>query len=120
MVGPRVEVIDGKIVIQESSLELDPLAGHHDIEQEYEEVEEGIFAGSRYSSFLPTRHKKKWSLEETTRFYKVFEITPISTFSFSSDEVDDLSFYTLFTTLFVFVDLGINFRLLDSVAWSFH
>jgi hypothetical protein len=40
-------------------------------EGEYEEVEEGVHAGSRYSSFLNKRKSKSWGIEETRLFYKV-------------------------------------------------
>jgi hypothetical protein len=41
------------------------------VEGEYEEVEEGIHAASRYSSFLNKKKSKSWSIEETRQFYKV-------------------------------------------------
>lgn len=41
------------------------------IEGEYEEIEEGIHASSRYSSFLNKRKSKSWGIEETRQFYKV-------------------------------------------------
>jgi len=41
-------------------------------EGEYEEVEEGAHASSRYSSFLKKRKSTMWSIEETKEFYKVY------------------------------------------------
>jgi hypothetical protein len=41
-------------------------------EGEYEEVEEGAHASSRYSSFLKKRKFTMWSIEETKEFYKVY------------------------------------------------
>jgi hypothetical protein len=41
------------------------------VEGEYEEIEEGIHASSRYSSFLNKKKSKAWSIEETRLFYKV-------------------------------------------------
>lgn len=40
-------------------------------EGEYEEIEEGIHAASRYSSFLNKKKSKSWGIEETRLFYKV-------------------------------------------------
>eukprot|EP01039_Chlorochromonas_danica_P004113 gene4114-4507_t len=67
--GPRVEVIDGKIVIKESSLTIDPLGENKD-DQEYEEVVEGLHAGSRYSSYSHRKQGRTWGLEETRLFYQ--------------------------------------------------
>ena len=41
------------------------------VEGEYEEIEEGIHASSRYSSFLNKKKSKAWGIEETRQFYKV-------------------------------------------------
>mmetsp|Transcript_5668 Transcript_5668/g.12473 ORF Transcript_5668/g.12473 Transcript_5668/m.12473 type:complete len:236 (+) Transcript_5668:156-863(+) len=70
--GPRVEIINGQIVIKESSL----MIANQDsmiAEGEYEEVEEGVHAGSRYSSFLNKRKSKSWGIEETRLFYKALQ-----------------------------------------------
>jgi hypothetical protein len=48
------------------------------VEGEYEEIEEGIHASSRYSSFLNKKKSKAWSIEETRLFYKV-QIHPHAT-----------------------------------------
>ena len=40
-------------------------------EGEYEEVEEGVHASSRYSSFLNKRKARAWGIDETKLFYKV-------------------------------------------------
>lgn len=88
-----MEIINGQIVIKESSLvsirrgfyflddvrrklfrmALQEIANQDSLiaEGEYEEVEEGIHASSRYSSFLNKRKSKSWSIEETRLFYKV-------------------------------------------------
>jgi hypothetical protein len=63
-------MIDGKIVIKESSLVIQgPDSTIND--GEYEEVEEGIHASSRYSSFTNRRNPRVWGLEETRIFYSV-------------------------------------------------
>ena len=41
------------------------------VEGEYEEIEEGIHASSRYSSFLNKKKSRAWGIEETRQFYKV-------------------------------------------------
>lgn len=66
--GLRVEMIDGKMVIKESSLIVNDAAIN---ETEYEEVEEGALVNSRYSSFTNRRPAKAWGLEETRLFYNV-------------------------------------------------
>ena len=40
-------------------------------EGEYEEVEEGVHASSRYSSFLSNKKAARWGLEETRLFFEV-------------------------------------------------
>jgi len=64
--GPQVEIINGKIVIRESSLVVnnDPTG-----DEEYEEVTEGIHATATYSSFLKRRKSIVWGFEETRIFY---------------------------------------------------
>lgn len=64
--GLRVEMIDGKIVIKESSLIVNEAAIN---ETEYEEVEEGALITSRYSSFTNRKAAKMWGIEETRLFY---------------------------------------------------
>lgn len=64
--GLRVEMIDGKIVIKESSLIVNDATIN---ETEYEEVEEGALITSRYSSFANRRPAKLWGIEETRLFY---------------------------------------------------
>lgn len=59
-------MIDGKIVIKESSLIVNDATIN---ETEYEEVEEGSATTSRYSSFTNRRSAKSWGLEETRMFY---------------------------------------------------
>ncbi len=64
--GLRVEMIDGKMVIKESSLIVNDTTIN---ETEYEEVEEGALVTSRYSSFTNRRSAKAWGIEETRLFY---------------------------------------------------
>lgn len=67
--GPRVEIVNGKIVLKESSL----VVGEKEstiVEGEYEEIEEGIHATSRYSSFLIKKKSTPWGIEETRLFYQ--------------------------------------------------
>jgi transcription factor TFIIIB component B'' len=65
--GPRVEIINGKIVIKESSLVVN---NDTTIEGEYEEVTEGIYATATYSSFLQRKRSSAWSVDETRFFYQ--------------------------------------------------
>lgn len=65
---PQVEIIDGRIVIKESSLTL-PLEKTNDID-EFEEVEEDIFPTAKYSSFRQSTHGPVWGIDETRRFYE--------------------------------------------------
>jgi hypothetical protein len=71
--GPRVEVINGRIVVKESSLLLNtvPTAG----EDEYEEIVEGVHATATYSSFLKRRPSPAWGIEETRLFYSALRQT---------------------------------------------
>jgi transcription factor TFIIIB component B'' len=66
--GPRVEIIDGKIVLKESSLTID--SGTSAAEFEYEEVVEGVGGNSRYSSYINRKASHVWGLEETRMFYQ--------------------------------------------------
>mmetsp|Transcript_1669 Transcript_1669/g.2643 ORF Transcript_1669/g.2643 Transcript_1669/m.2643 type:complete len:290 (+) Transcript_1669:138-1007(+) len=66
--GPQVEIVNGKIVLKESSLNAPSLSSTtHD---DFEEVEEGIHPTAKYSSFVPSRHSAIWGIEETKRFYE--------------------------------------------------
>jgi hypothetical protein len=67
--GPRVEVINGKIVVMESSLEISQESGL--LDGDYEEVVEGTHATAKYSSFTRRRYSQPWGIEETRRFYQV-------------------------------------------------
>lgn len=71
-IGPRVEIVDGKIVIKESSLMVGTIDSNA-AENEYEEIEEGIHASSYYSSFTNRRKSATWGIEETKQFYKVLQ-----------------------------------------------
>jgi len=67
--APMVELVDGEIVIRESSLEVGGGASNI-VEDEYEEVHEG--AGemtATYTSFTDKLKSKRWSIEETKLFY---------------------------------------------------
>mmetsp|Transcript_99348 Transcript_99348/g.195149 ORF Transcript_99348/g.195149 Transcript_99348/m.195149 type:complete len:237 (+) Transcript_99348:72-782(+) len=70
--GPRVEIINGQIVLKESSLMVANQEAQM-VEGEYEEIEEGIHASSRYSSFLNKKKSKAWGIEETRQFYKALQ-----------------------------------------------
>lgn len=66
--GPQVEIVNGKIVLRESSLMV-PVHGpvtHED----FEEVEEGIHPTAKYSSFTQHIHSRTWGIEETKQFYE--------------------------------------------------
>jgi hypothetical protein len=66
--GPQVEIVDGKIVLKESSLLISgPEATV--MEGDYEEVEEDMHAMSKYSSFMDKRKSSAWGIEETRLFY---------------------------------------------------
>ena len=47
-------------------------------EGEFEEVEEGIHATSRYSSFMRRQRASRWSLDETRAFYRVSNLPSTS------------------------------------------
>ena len=67
--GPVVELVDGEIVIRESSLVVG--GGDTNVDEEYEEVHEG--AGemtATYTSFTNRTKRKTWSAEETKLFYE--------------------------------------------------
>jgi len=63
--GPRVELVGGNIVVRESSLTLAPESSIED----YEEVEEGLQATAKYSSYGDKVHTLTWGIEETRQFY---------------------------------------------------
>lgn len=71
--GPRVEIINGKIVIKESSLVLNNVATA--VEDDYEEVVESVHATATYSSFLKRRPSSSWGVEETRQFYAALRQT---------------------------------------------
>ena len=66
--GPQVEIIDGKIVLKESSLVVQEAAPAQ-VEGVYEEVEEGTHAVATYKSFLREQKYERWGLDETRRFF---------------------------------------------------
>ena len=73
--APVVRLVDGKIVLQESSMEVSGNKTTHQqaIEEEFDVVEEeaqlgGI--GSTYSSFRKQNRPLHWSVEETKKFYE--------------------------------------------------
>ena len=66
--GPVVELVDGEIVIRESSLVVG--GGNANVDDEYEEVHEG--AGemtATYTSFTNRTKRKTWTAEETILFF---------------------------------------------------
>ena len=65
--GPQLELVNGKMVVKESSLLLNQDTNVAD--GEYEEVVEGNHATATYSSFLKRRHSLAWGIEETRMFY---------------------------------------------------
>jgi transcription factor TFIIIB component B'' len=66
--GPQVEIVNGKIVLKESSLVLN--SNTNAAFDEYEEVTEGIHPTATYSSFVKRRHSPAWGVEETRLFYQ--------------------------------------------------
>ncbi len=63
--GPQVEIINGNIVVKESSLTVS-----QDAEiGEYEEIEEGLNPTATYSSFQNRSKTANWGMEETRTFY---------------------------------------------------
>eukprot|EP00607_Mallomonas_marina_P008887 CAMPEP_0182421530 /NCGR_PEP_ID=MMETSP1167-20130531/6958_1 /TAXON_ID=2988 /ORGANISM="Mallomonas Sp, Strain CCMP3275" /LENGTH=357 /DNA_ID=CAMNT_0024598773 /DNA_START=165 /DNA_END=1238 /DNA_ORIENTATION=+ len=66
--APQVEVINGQIIIKESSLILEEEVEGY--EGEFEEVQESGYPTARYSSFLNRPKLMGWSIEETRRFYQ--------------------------------------------------
>lgn len=68
--GPRVVFKDGKMVIEESSLEMAE-DGHFDGDEfPYEEITEENQATATYSSFKTRAKVLRWGLEETWLFYQ--------------------------------------------------
>ena len=64
--GPQLQIVDGRIVLNESSLVVqDPT----NAEGEYEEVVEGVHANATYYSFSRRKPTAKWGIEETRLFY---------------------------------------------------
>jgi transcription factor TFIIIB component B'' len=72
--GPQVKIVDGEIVLQESSMVV-PNARKtvQEVEEEYQHVveEEGHTAivGASYNSFVARRKPQHWTVEETKLFY---------------------------------------------------
>ena len=66
-VGPTVEIVNGQIVIKESSLVAGSRSGTN--YDDYEEVEEENYGTARYSSFTKRRPSPTWGIEETKIFY---------------------------------------------------
>ena len=66
-VGPSVEIVNGQIVIKESSLVAGSRSGTN--YDDYEEVEEENYGTARYSSFTKRRPSPTWGIEETKLFY---------------------------------------------------
>ncbi|KAI2510550.1 Myb DNA-binding like [Fragilaria crotonensis] len=72
--GPQVKIVDGEIVLQESSIMV-PSARKtvQEVEEEYQHVveEEGhtTIVGASYNSFVARRKPQHWAVEETKLFY---------------------------------------------------
>jgi Myb DNA-binding like len=72
--GPQVKIVDGEIVLQESSMMV-PGARRtvQEVEEEYQHVveEEGhtTIVGASYNSFVARRKPQHWAVEETKLFY---------------------------------------------------
>lgn len=72
--GPQVKIVDGEIVLQESSIMV-PSARKtvQEVEEEYQDVveEEGhsTIVGASYNSFVARRKPQHWAVEETKLFY---------------------------------------------------
>jgi Myb DNA-binding like len=72
--GPQVKIVDGEIVLQESSMMV-PSARKtvQEVEEEYQHVveEEGhtTIVGASYNSFVARRKPQHWAVEETKLFY---------------------------------------------------
>lgn len=69
--GPEVEIIDGQIVIKESSLLLQDETELY--EDDYEEVEESQTRTSTYATFADKPVVRSWGVEETRRFYEALK-----------------------------------------------
>lgn len=66
--GPMVEIINGKIVVKQSSLVLNqtnPL-----MYDDYEEIVEDNYPTATYSSFLKRQPSPAWTVDETRLFYQ--------------------------------------------------
>ena len=72
--GPQVKIVDGQIVLQETSVMM-PGARKtvEEVEEEYDHVveEEGhtTIVGASYNSFVERRKPQHWAVEETKLFY---------------------------------------------------
>jgi hypothetical protein len=72
--GPQVKIVDGEIVLQESSMVV-PTARKtvQEVEEEYQHVveEEGhtTIVGASYNSFVTRRKPQHWAVAETKLFY---------------------------------------------------
>lgn len=66
--APMVEIVDGKIVIKQSSLVANPTQNGA-IYDDYEEVIEDNFPTATYASFVKRRPSPVWGQEETRLFY---------------------------------------------------
>jgi hypothetical protein len=84
--GPTVEIVNGKIVLKESSLVINNNnTANYD---EYEEIQEDNRPKATYSSFSKREKSSSWSLDETKLFYDALrqcgtEFTMMETLFFS-------------------------------------
>ena len=67
--GPMVEIVNGKIVVKQSSL-VATNTRSGTIYDDYEEVVEDNFPTATYRSFAASTHSPVWTIEATRLFYK--------------------------------------------------
>eukprot|EP00980_Cylindrotheca_fusiformis_P004202 scaffold912_cov119-Cylindrotheca_fusiformis.AAC.18 len=72
--APAVQIVDGEIVLQESSLRFPgQRRSVKEVEEEFDVVEEDAqlaIVGASYNSFVNRKGPRHWSMDETKRFYE--------------------------------------------------
>jgi hypothetical protein len=72
--APVVQIVDGRIVLQESSLRFPgQRRSVKEVEEEFDVVEEDAqlaIVGASYNSFVNRKGPRHWSVDETKRFYE--------------------------------------------------
>jgi hypothetical protein len=74
LVTPQVQIIDGKMVVMESTIKLGEQQMQHGDDDQYDDVESGIpprHLGPRLNSSHPNGPGRRWGKEETKQFYYV-------------------------------------------------